>query len=211
VSIDEDQAWFEALAGAATAAAAPDAAQSRAVQEARALREFIQAEESEVDAEVPAVDAARENELIERARAEGLLPAATSARAGVERPMPGGARRRRFTAVRRAFAAAAVLIVAVGVAVFRSMLPPAETFRGAESGIVHLETRDPPALKRRLTEELSAAGVRVVGYERLGHVGIDADLPQPLPAQVRRILERHQIPIPADGVLTVEVDAEGTQ
>jgi hypothetical protein len=72
-----------------------------------------------------------------------------------------------------------------------------------------LTARDPQALKHQLTEELQAAGAKVAGYERLDRVGIDADLPQPLPAQLVRVLERHHIPIPSDGVLIVEIEAPG--
>jgi len=42
----------------------------------------------------------------------------------------------------------------------------------------------------------------------LGRVGIDADLPQPLSAEVAKILQRHQIPIPSDGTLVVEIASE---
>jgi hypothetical protein len=62
-------------------------------------------------------------------------------------------------------------------------------------------------MKRELTNELGAAGVTVSGYERLGRIGIDADLPQPVPASIVAILSRHQIPIPRDGVLVVEFES----
>jgi hypothetical protein len=101
-----------------------------------------------------------------------------------------------------------VLVVAVGIGVWRASLPPLEVVRGVDHGTVHMEARDPAALKRQLTDELEAAGVKVSGYERLGRVGIDADLPQPLPPEVAIILARHQIPIPSDGVLVVEIASE---
>jgi chaperonin GroEL len=65
---------------------------------------------------------------------------------------------------------------------------------------------NPMDLKRRLIEELAAARVTVSGYERFGHLGVDADLPMPIPPDVARVLERHHIPVPVDGALVVEID-----
>ena len=190
---DDDTAWLEALAGRASES------QSRLTREGLALRERIREQEVEHAAageSLPEIDAVRESALIERAVAEGLLE-------------PRAARNRRFAGMRFSMAAVAVLIVAVAVGLLRYTQPPTEIFRGAQNGTIRLETRDPPALKRRLIEELSAAGVEVSGYERLGHVGIDADLPQPVSPQVRQVLERHHIPVPADGTLIIEIDAPG--
>jgi hypothetical protein len=192
LSDDDDTAWLEALAGRGRES------QSRLTREGLALRERIRKQEVEAAAgePLPEIDAARESALIERAVAEGLLA-------------PRAARNRRFAGIRFSMAAAAVLIVAVAVGLLRFMQPPTEIFRGTQNGTIRLETRDPPALKRRLIEELSAAGVEVSGYERLGHVGIDADLPQPVSPHVRQVLERHHIPVPADGTLIIEIDAPG--
>ena len=194
--IDEpDDVWLEALAGRVSPAQVPE--QSRALAlEAAALREFIREEESVSSLDVPGVSAAREEELIARARRDGLLVSySTDARA-------------RPSLRRLSLSAAAVLVVAVGIGVWRASLPPLEVVRGVDHGTVHMEARDPAALKRQLTDELEAAGVKVSGYERLGRVGIDADLPQPLPPEVAKILARHQIPIPSDGALVVEIASE---
>jgi hypothetical protein len=203
MSDDDDTAWLEALAGR------PRESQSRLTREGLALRERIRDQEVEDDAggeSLPEIDAARESALIERAVAEGLLaPRPATPRPTTLRP----ARNRRFAGMRFGTAAAAVLIVAVGVGLLRYTQPPAEIFRGAQNGTIRLEARDPAALKRRLIEELTAAGVEVSGYERLGHVGIDADLPQPVSPQVHQVLERHHIPVPADGTLIIEIDAPG--
>ena len=203
MTMDDDTFWLDALAGRTDSPSSP--APSRAlVLEALALRGLIQSQQLDPAATVPSVDAARERELIERARTEGLLPppAAGTPAAGAA-PAP----RRWYADTRISFAAAAVLLAAVGVGVWRSTLPPVETLRGVANGTVHLEARDPLALKRQLTEELQGAGVRVSGYERLGHIGIDADLPRPVSSPVAAVLQRHHIPIPADGVLVVEIDA----
>ena len=194
--IDEpDDVWLEALAGRVSPAQVSE--QSRALAlEAAALRESIREEESVSSLDVPGVSAAREEELIARARRDGLLVSySTDARA-------------RPSLRRLSLSAAAVLVVAVGIGVWRASLPPLEVVRGVDHGTVHMEARDPAALKRQLTDELEAAGVKVSGYERLGRVGIDADLPQPLPPEVAKILARHQIPIPSDGALVVEIASE---
>jgi hypothetical protein len=75
-----------------------------------------------------------------------------------------------------------------------------------DGATVRIESSDPQALKARLLRELNAAGVHATGYDRLGRPGIDADLPQPLPPAVHILLDRHHIPIPPDGVLTVEIE-----
>lgn len=192
MTMDEDTSWLDALAGRT------ERASSALALEALALRGFIQSQGFDVARPVPTVDPVRERELLERARREGLLPRPAAAPP-----------RRWFADTRVTFAAAAMVLAAIGVGLWRSTLPPVETLRSLANGTVHLEARDPPALKRELTAELTAAGVRVSGYERLGHVGIDADLPRPVSSPVAAILERHHIPIPADGVLSVEIDAPG--
>jgi len=197
MNADEDRIWLDALAGRI------DETESHVeAQEARALRELIHAQSLDDSITVAAVDPAREAQLIERARAGGLLPASPRP------PLPASSApwRRRLFAPRGLLAAAALGAITIGVLV-QALLPPAETFRGVTGGTVRLESRNPAALKRQLTEELDTAGVHVLGFDRLGRVGIDADLPRPVSVQVRRVLERHRIPIPADGVLVVEIDA----
>jgi hypothetical protein len=198
MSADDDAAWLEALAGRGS-----ETQSNLITREGLALRERIREQEAEdaaASAGLPEIDAARESELMARAVAEGLL--------APRLPAVRAAWNRRFGGM-RFIAAAAVVIISVAVGLLRSMQPPTEIFRGAQNGMIRLEARDPPALKRRLIEELAAAGVEVSGYQRLGHVGIDADLPQPVPARVRQVLERHHIPIPTDGALIVEIDAPG--
>lgn len=200
MTMDEDTSWLDALAGRT------ERASSALALEALTLRGFIQSQGFDVAPAVPTVDPVRERELLARAGREGLLPrpAAPLPRVGHAAPP-----RSWFADTRVTFAAAAMVLAAIGVGLWRSTAPPVETLRGVANGTVHLEARDPPALKRELTAELTAAGVHVSGYERLGHVGIDADLPQPVSSPVAAILERHHIPIPADGVLSVEIDAPG--
>jgi hypothetical protein len=185
---EDDDDWLDALAGRS-------GAESNALAlEALLLRKFIQSQAPAITLDIPSADAKREQQLIERARSEELLSA----------PSP---RRRWFVDARVKFTAAAMVIIAAGIGLWQLTLPPTETLRGTVNGIVHLEARDPATLKRQLTEELHALGVQVSGYERLGHIGIDAELPQPVPAPIAEILERHHIPVPTDGALTVEIDA----
>jgi hypothetical protein len=192
---NDDDAWLEGLAGRLDPTQIESTASRELMFEAAALRELIRRQPPPAAAEVPASDAAREQALIARARREGLLPASTHVARG------------RRGLRRISLAAAAVLVLAVGVSLWRASLPPREVLRSAEGGTVLLEARDPAALRRELTKELQAAGVSVSGYERLGRLGLDADLPRPLPPTVARVLARHHIPVPADGVLTVEIEA----
>ena len=200
MSADAD--WLDALAGRiAVADAGADA------REALALRLLIRQQDVEIASTGPP-DAAREDALIERAQSAGLLSPKPAQMRISQRTAAG--RRPWLAGPRGALAAAAVVIVAVGFAWLQSMLPPKEMLRGMENGTVHLTARDPPALKRELIDELDAAGAHVVGYVRLGRAGIDADLPQPLTARVRQVLDAHHIPIPKDGVLLVEIEAPDT-
>lgn len=79
----------------------------------------------------------------------------------------------------------------------------------APVGGTHLYAADPRALRMQLVAELREAGVEASGYAQLGINGVDADLPRPVPPQVRRVLERHGIPVPADGVLRVSISESG--
>jgi len=202
-----DDDWLDALAGridasqrlSETVDQSGDAPPSRSlVFEALALREFIHRQESGAAA-VPSVDQARESELIARARREGLLvsqkPAAGS---------PSFLRRPRW---RMTIPAAAVILIAAGIGFWQSLLKQPEYVRGIDHGTTLIQARDPTAFRRQLTEELRTAGATVTGYERFGHLGMDVDLPKPLPKEIDEILERHRIPVPSDGVLVIEVEA----
>src|SRR5579871_4210536 len=79
MSVEDDQAWLDALAGSVPA----DGSQSPAVLEALALRELIRVQPDAVGpgdarADVPVIDPRREEDLIALARATGLLPSQTS-------------------------------------------------------------------------------------------------------------------------------------
>jgi hypothetical protein len=190
---DEDvDHWFDALAGRKPAAAES----GLAAQEARKLREALLLCAVPAEQPVPVPDATREAALLKRAEREGLIPAR------------GHDWSKWYAAAFRTPAMIAYAALAcVAVAVTLLMRPPAaiEAVRGAHDGVVRVEVTDPLAFKRQFIDELSQAGVTATGYERLGRQGIDADLPQPVSAQVRAMLQRHHMDVPADGVLKIEV------
>lgn len=194
---DDDDHWIDALAGRV-----PQAGTGRApLDDAHALRRAILDRPAAAAAPVPVEDPAREDALIAKARAAHVLPASAS-------PVPA-ARATWYSGRRARFAAAAaVLCIAAGVEVQIRMRtqPPAPILRGDAAGVAHLVAADPLALKKELIRELEAVGVHATGYANLGRQGVDADLPSPLPAEVRAVLERHGIPVPRDQALQVEIE-----
>jgi hypothetical protein len=186
MSEEDDLRWLNALAGR------PLSGSTDAVgQEARTLRDLISAQIKEDIIAVSEMDFARESALIARAKAEGLLTSRS--------------RRPWFQAA--AGLAAAALLASVLIGLYRTSLPPSETFRGVQDGTVRLASKDPSALKQQIIRELRAAGVPAVGYERLGRLGVDAELQKPISASAMEVLERHHIPVPQDGALVIEIDA----
>ena len=182
---DDDDIWFDSLAGGRGDEPEKAAAAARAIRAAILRR--IAAEES------PAAgwNAVRESELIARARAEGLLPPVRTSRY------------RRLPAY---LAAAAIAGLAVTVSLQMRREAPAPVTRGAPSGIVRIHDAHPKELQQQLIGELKSAGVQARGYESFGRPAVDADLPAPLPPQVREILARHGIAAPKDNVLQLEID-----
>jgi hypothetical protein len=184
---DDDDQWLAGLAGKTPAAAGDDLSAQGA-----ALRSAILARTVSEPGAVPAIDSQREAALIWRARAAGLL---------------GPTRSR---TVWWATLAAALACVALGVSL--QMRPQTATvvLRGDSAGPLRIRAADPLRLKQELLRELSAAGVQATGYDNLGLQGIDADLPRPLPEAVRRILDRHAIPLPSGNVLQLEIEPDKT-
>jgi hypothetical protein len=192
---DDDEIWFESLAGRAVG----DANESTR-KESSSLRSAIRALSDPALEQPPAADPAREAALLERARAAGLLPDVA--------PAAARARRRSASAHpwRGVLAAAAVAALAVGFVLLRPLSQPPAVVRTA-GAIVRLSADDPARLQQQLIGELKSAGVAARGYEMLGRRGVDADLPRPLPAAVRAVLDSHGIPAPRDGVLQVEIES----
>jgi hypothetical protein len=182
---DDDDIWFDSLAGGKTYEPEKAARAARAIRAAILTR--IAAEES------PVVDQndQRESELIVRAQVAGLLPAARTTR---YRRLP-------------AYLAAAIAGLAVTVTLQMRTESPAPVTRGSSSGIARIHDEHPKELQQQLIRELESVGVQARGYESFGRPGIDADLPIPLPPAVREILARHGITPPKDNVLQLEIDA----
>jgi hypothetical protein len=200
--LEDDDSWLDGLAGSGKD---PDAAASA---EGRVLREMLRGAALQPHAADHAAiadeDPAREAELINRARAAGILPDGRA---------PAGRRstRRWYSGWQVKLAAASIVCMAIGVQLYSRFGAPTETLRSAGEGVVHLSAADPVQLKRDLIRELDAAGVKAAGYESFGRQGIDADLPSPLPQAVREVLDRHGIPVPQDNILQVEIDLAATR
>ena len=193
MNAQDDQEWLDALAGR-------EHADSAAAREARNLRAAVRARTVSDVSEIAAEDATREASLIARAEREGLIS---------HSPPQLSVDKERHDARRqwpRLAAAAAIACFAIGLAWLAYRPVELDTVRGPDE-IVRVESENPLALKERLIDELRRTGVDAVGYEMLGRHGIDADLPQPIPAAVRQVLARYGIPVPADGVLRVEIVA----
>jgi hypothetical protein len=75
----------------------------------------------------------------------------------------------------------------------------------ATAQTARLRAADPAVLKQQLVDELRAAGVDAIGYDRLGLSGVDAKLPSPLPDAARATLAKYAIGLPADGVVRIEI------
>ncbi|HEY2464738.1 MAG TPA: hypothetical protein VGI32_11820 [Steroidobacteraceae bacterium] len=182
---DDDDIWFDSLAGGKGDEPEKAARAARAIRAAILTR--IAAEGS------PTLDqnAQREGELIARARAEGLLPAARATRY------------RRLPAL---LAAAAIAGLAVTVTL-RMRTEPTPVTRGSPAAVARIRAAHPKELQQQLIRELESAGVQARGYESFGRPAIDADLPSPLPSAVSEVLARHGITAPKDNVLQLEIDA----
>jgi hypothetical protein len=186
MNTDSDKDWLDALGGRVRTIENAAQAEGQMLREGlRAQLEQQAKDERATSASIASPDPMRERALIERARREGLI----NSRAGWT-PM---------------LIAAAISMVAVGI-VWQSFIKPATTVvRGDVAAPIQMQASDPAALKRQIVDELRAAGVEATGYEAFDVQGVDADLPRPLTPEVRRVLARHDIPEPADGVLRIEI------
>lgn len=182
MNIDDDQIWFDALAGR-------EPTSSATAREAHALRAALRSAHTSADNVRALRDVPREEALIARAVKEGVIRAAPP---------------RRRLSWQLPLAASLLIVVAAGI-VLELRAPLDTIMRGDENGIVRLQAADSAALKRQILAELRSAGVNATGYEALGVHGIDADLSLPLSPDVQRVLAAHEIPEPADGVLRIEI------
>ncbi len=181
MSDHDDREWLDALAGRETAA-------SPTRNEARALRDALRSREAPHPTAVTP-DLAREAQLIARAVDEGLIATPAAQRPRWLLPLAAG-----------------VLLTLTAGILLRLQLqgPVTEVVRG-EDAIVRMTSDDPAGLKQRILDELRAAGADATGYEALGAHGIDAELPLPISPALQQVLESHDIPAPANGVLRIEI------
>src|SRR6516165_9808155 len=138
---DETDAWLDTLAGRRGGGA-----DARADSEAHLLRSAILARSSEAVDEVAARDPAREEALVSRARAAGLLPQADAA-VRLRSPAAAGPLRRMPRAARW-LAAAAVAGLAIGLTLQLSPHRPTPVLRGGAS-VTRIGATDPPALQQQ--------------------------------------------------------------
>ena len=182
---DDDDIWLDSLAGN------DDPEPQKAAAAGRAIRTALLARQAAQQLRLAGPDAQREDALIARARAEGLLPPTVAVRP------------RRWPAL---LAAAAIAGLAVGLSLQMRSKPAPPATRGAPGEIARIKVADPSRLKLELIRELRAAGIEAHGYQSLGREGIDADLPAPLSPAALEVLTRHGIALPAGSVLQVEIE-----
>lgn len=211
--MSDDDTWFEALAGRATAG------QSRsAALEAGLLRRAVERVPEPAQAPLT-VD--EEQRLLAAASAAVATAAATAAQPAARRC--AGCARRRHMLLRwwRAWpfmAPALVTALVAGVAGLLVLLPgrggdeaqaPAPVLRGAPaaSGVVVVPDAQPQQRRDALATTLAGLGATVRRYERLGRHGLQAQFALPLAPATQGALAQLGLAADAEGVVQVEVEA----
>lgn len=196
---DDDQRWLDVLAGRI-----PPRADDAVMQQAQALRIALRATPQPLPAgELSSADQ-RITQLLARARAQGVLnPPA--------RPRLLPAFLDGLWSIRGPWVAPAMGLVLV--AGLLSLWWPAHqesgneaVLRGAPPAVQHLPSSDPLASQAALADALQRAGAQVQPFERLGRHGLDIELPQPLPATLRQLLQQHGLQTPTGTALVIEFD-----
>jgi hypothetical protein len=188
VSVDDDQAWLEGLAGRD--------GDSPAAREATELRRALQ-RRAVSEADVPQVSPHREAALLARARREGVVTQAPT-----QRSWRIGAW---FARVPAPLAMATVAGFAIVIGMLLTLPESDETVRGRDPATKVLESTDPEALRFALVDALLDAGADPTGYTRLDEQVVEAVLPVPVPTQIRQVLTRFEVPVPDNGELLVRI------
>ncbi|MDI4634119.1 hypothetical protein J7U46_13760 [Pelomonas sp. V22] len=174
---DDDQDWLDLMAGR-PAPGADDITRTQA----EALRAAVLTQRLSAPAGAPAAADQRAERLLQRARAAGVLE---DRLADVARP--ARAANRWPYAMAASVAVIGLLLVMQqqgpgdgSPAGMRDPAPEHEQMRGA---VLQQRLSSQPLLDRQaLLDRLRAAGFEAQPYERLGRLGIDVELPVPLPA-----------------------------
>lgn len=191
--MNDDDTWFEGLAG--RAAGGPAAREGARLRDA--LRRLP----------VPALVPPPVEPIVEAARAEGLLRHRGWCPACAERWQRWRAASWPSWQWAGGLAvAAAVGVLSVSLWMQQPAVEPAPTLRAPADGLWLRTAPDPAAARDRLAVRLQAQGLTVRRYERLGRAGLDADLPQPLAPDLQRLLHDEGLAAAPDGSLRVEFE-----
>jgi len=193
-STDDDD-WLAALAGRPREGMAPG---TRA--EALCLREALR--EQQTSAPIP-VSAADTERLLAAARAQGLLAGSCRSCEALRAFWQGLRSPRRLSLT--AGLGFAVLMLLVQMPRVDKDQAEEPALRG--EAVQVLRDADPAARRERVAALLTQEGVAVRRYERLGRLGLDAQIPPPARARLSDQLARaHGLRIDADGGLRLEVE-----
>ena len=182
----DDQHWFDTLAGRAASDADP-----AALKEAQAVRRAVLALSADQDAQDLDVEAGAQK-LLFRLRREGL----------------DGATKKRSWQTYGAFALAATLVLTVGVVLLQS--PPVEdtpVYRGV--GAQTITAPDAAKLAAAITADLEALGIKPKVIRFGATFTLSADWPAKPDAKHAALLKRHALKQPAGGTLVIELSQAG--
>jgi len=199
---DDDQHWFDLMAGRAVADA-----HGRTRGDAAWLRAALLAYRAVPPAGQMPDPQARAARLVARARGAGVLPPAPAARAGWRQRL-FGQRAARWPARWPTWSGAALaLMLAVGLGWRGGDAPLDDTAAPLERGPAEqrLTDADPAARQQALLQGLRAAGFEALPFERLGRRGVEVVLPVPLTPPQRQALHRLGLRPPEGPGLVVEI------
>jgi len=199
---DDDQQWFDLIAGREAGDARPSLQ-----HEAAWLRAALLTYRAHTPEGLPPPPEARIGPLLARARAAGVLPPAAVVVPSSSRSRPGDTGRAWARSRSWPWAlAAAIAVLAVGLPVWQARfgLPDeAPVMRGPSEQ--RLVVGEPQQHQAALVQALREAGFDAHPYERLGRLGVDIALPEPLSAGQAEALRAWGLTVPSGPTLQVEI------